>query len=105
MRTSRLGKYLIASSLSVALMVCSICSRVTPSMVVGICVGSDVGWPPVMVTTPRFLVGASVAWATVCACAETEKAMESVIGKAMASATAIRVFFMGAPLKISMKSA
>jgi hypothetical protein len=29
-------------------------------MVVGICVGSEVGWPPVMVTTPRLRVGASM---------------------------------------------
>jgi hypothetical protein len=48
---------LSASSLSVALMLRSICSRVMPSMVVGICVGSEVGWPPVMVTTPSDLAG------------------------------------------------
>ena len=42
----------MASSLSVALMLRSISSRVTPSIVVGICVGNEVGRPPVMVTTP-----------------------------------------------------
>ncbi len=48
-----------ASSLSVALMVCSICSLVTPSIVVGIWVGSEVGWPLLTVTTPSDLAGES----------------------------------------------
>jgi hypothetical protein len=61
-----LGKYLRASSLSLALMVCSICSLVMPSMVVGICVGKEDGLRFWMSTVPRVLSGASLedgAWA------------------------------------------
>jgi hypothetical protein len=46
--------------MSVALMACSICVLLMPSIVVGIYVGKEEGWPLlVMVTTPRFLVGFS----------------------------------------------
>jgi hypothetical protein len=54
LRTFRLGKYFSASSLSVALMRSSICSPVMPSMVVGICVGKEVGRPPLMTTVSSF---------------------------------------------------
>ena len=40
-----------------------------PSMVVGICVGKELGWPPLTVTTPNVLLrsGASEALSAVCA--------------------------------------
>src|SRR5207245_2385677 len=63
---------------------CSIWSRVMLSVVVGICVGNDVGWPPVIVTMPRSRTGGD-EWS---ACAAKLK------GKAVASATATRVAVM-----------
>jgi hypothetical protein len=61
---------LSASSLSVALTVRSISSRVAPSIVAGMWVGNEVGRPEVTVTTPSDFSGASVAeagCAVVCA--------------------------------------
>ena len=67
-------------------------------MVVGICVGSEVGWPPLMVTTPSSLTGAwlvvllpllSAVWAN----AEEAPAyvMPRAMGKALATASAMRL--------------
>ena len=56
-------RYFSASSLSVAFTVCSICARVTPSIVVGIWVGSEVGWTLCTVTTPSDLTRLSKAGA------------------------------------------
>ncbi|MNV61949.1 hypothetical protein D3C71_1544760 [compost metagenome] len=86
-----------ASSLSVALIECSICSRVTPSMVVGICVGSEVGWPPLMVTTPSSLTGALLLPALSTVWANAETPTQSARGKALATASAMRLLRMGTP--------
>ena len=74
LRTFRLGKYFSASSLSVALILVAICSALMPSIVVGICVGSELGRPLVTVTVPRLLSGISVVWVVCCAQAPNEQA-------------------------------
>ena len=82
---------------SVVLMACSICSRVTPSMVVGICVGSEVGWPPWMVTTPSSLTGALLLPVLSAVWANAETPTQSARGKALATASAMRLLRMGTP--------
>ena len=65
-------------------------ARLTPSIVVGMYVGSDVGWPAVMVTMPSDLTGALTsadgsATATVCARATAAGAAASASQAAQAS--------------------
>jgi hypothetical protein len=56
LRTRRLGKYFSASALSVALTVASISAPVMLSIVVGICVGSELMRAPVMVMMPALRI-------------------------------------------------
>ena len=55
----------LKSKLQLSRMVCSICAPVTLSMVVGICVGSELGRPLVTVTVPSSFTGTlvGVVWA------------------------------------------
>ena len=69
-------------------------------MVVGICVGSEVGWPPLMVTTPSSLTGAWLV-VLVLALSAAEEApayvMPRTMGKALATASAMRLLRMETP--------
>ena len=76
-----------ASSLSVAFTRVSISARVTPSMVVGICVGSELGRAPVTVTMPSDLARSGASWAM---------ASVATQGKAATSASDRRDLFMKA---------
>src|SRR5450830_991940 len=89
-------------------MLVSICSRVAPSRVVGICVGSELGWPLLMVTTPSDLLGALLV-SSACAKGSRDRASTPVRtrpttdeddetwGKATARADAMRLLRMGTP--------